>query len=243
MRVIISFVLFGYSLIGLTQNNFVKYFSDKVLRFDFMLSGSSQKTVFYPVGMKEEPFWAGSIINLTDPFNYGNFKYEVFDDADNNLIYSRAFCTLFQEWQTTAEAKIKERSFYEVATMPFPKNKIRFVLSMRERNGSFSKLYETIIDPADYFIRKEKPLNAGITKIYDGGDPHKCVDLAFIAEGYMADEMVKFREDVKKMADILFAESPFNDYKAKFNIYGLLRQYHKNQEPIFPVKTFMPIQH
>ncbi len=38
--------------------------------------------------------------------------------------------------------------------MPFPKNKIRFVIGMRERNGSVSKLYETNIDPSDYFIEK-----------------------------------------------------------------------------------------
>ena len=78
--------------------------------------------------------------------------------------------------------------------MPFPKNKVRFVLSMRERNGSFSKLYETKIDPADYFIRKEDPVEVGVTEIYSGGDPQKCVDLAFIAEGYRTDEIEKFRE-------------------------------------------------
>ena len=76
-----------------------------------------------------------------------------------HLIYSRAFCTLFQEWQTTAEAKNIERSFYEVATMPYPKNKVRFMLSKRERNGQFSELYETVIDPSNYFIRKENPIN------------------------------------------------------------------------------------
>jgi hypothetical protein len=171
--------------------------------------------------MKEEPFWGGSERNLTDQFNYGNLKYEVFDEADNILIYSRSFCTLYQEWQTTPEAKTIDRSFYEVATMPFPKNKIRFVLSMRERNGIFSKLYETKIDPADYFIRKEQPVNVGITKIYGNGDPSGSVDLAFIAEGYKADEMDKFRNDVKMMADALFAESPFNDYKDKFNIWAI----------------------
>jgi hypothetical protein len=221
MRTIILFILFGCSISGLAQNGFDKYFTDKVLRFDFMFAGNSQKTVVYPVGMKEEPFWAGSNNNLIDPFNSGNFKYEVFDDAGNTLIYSKGFCTLYQEWQTTAEAKNMDRSFYEVATMPFPRNKVRFVLSMRERNGSFSKLYETKIDPADYFIRKEKPVNAGITKIYDAGDPHTCVDLAFIAEGYKADEMGKFKEDVKKMADTLFAEAPFSDYKDKFNIWAV----------------------
>lgn len=221
MRTIISLILFSFSILSSAQNNFEKYFTDKVLRLDFMFAGNYQKTVVYAVGLKEEQFWAGSNTNLIDPFNFGNFKYEVFDDIENTLIYSRGFCTLFQEWQTTAEAKIMERSFYEVATMPFPKNKIRFVLSMREQKGSFSKLYETIIDPADYFIIKEIPINVGITKIIDGGDPHTCVDLAFIAEGYKADEMDKFREDVKMMADVLFKEAPFSEYKNKFNVWAV----------------------
>ncbi len=221
MRILLSLSLTLLSLSMTGQNTFDKYFTDKVLRFDFMLAGNFQKTIVYPVGMKQEIYWAGSFNNLTDPFDYGNFKYEVFDDADNTLIYSRGFCTLFQEWQTTAEAKSIERSFYEVATMPCPKNKIRFVLSLRERNGSFSKLYETAIDPADYFIRNEKPVEAKSTKIYDAGDPHQCVDLAFIAEGYTADEMGKFRDDVKKMADLLFAEPPFSDYKNKINIWAV----------------------
>jgi hypothetical protein len=186
-----------------------------------MLAGNSQKTLVYPVGMKEEPFFGGSRENLIDPFDYGNFKYEVFDAAENRLIYSRGFCTLFQEWQTTIEAKTMERSFYEVATMPFPKNKIRFVLSLRERNGIFTKLYETLIDPTDYYIRNEKPVNAAVTRIYGSGNPQKCVDLAFVAEGYTADEMAKFREDVKKMADVLFSEAPFSDYRDKINIWAV----------------------
>ena len=221
MRTIFLFILFSVSLSVGAQNNFDKYFTNKVLRFDFMLAGNSQKTMVYPVGMKEEPFWSGSNTNLINPFNSGNFKYELFDSTGITLIYSRAFCTLFQEWQTTAEAKTTEKSFYEVATMPFPKGKMKFLLSMRERNGIFSKLYETVIDPASYYIKKENPVNVKITKIYDGGDPHISVDLAFIAEGYKADQMGKFRDDVKKMADILFAEAPFSEYKDRFNIWAV----------------------
>jgi len=221
MRTFVVFFFTFFAITTVAQNNYDKYFSDKVLRFDFMFAGNSQKTVVYPVGMKEEPFRGGSKTNLVDPFNYGNFRYEVFDSAGNTVIYSRGFCTLFQEWQTTAEAKTMERSFYEVVTMPFPKNKVKFILSIRERNGSFTKLYETVINPDDYFIRKEKPVNAAVTKIYTAGDPETCVDLAFIAEGYEADEMGKFRNDAKKMADILFTEAPFNEYKDRFNIWAV----------------------
>jgi len=221
MRTTICVIFYILSIRGMAQDNYDKYFTNKVLRFDFMFSGNSIKTEVFPVGMKEEPMWAGSKIMLNDPFNYGNFRYEIFDEGGNTPIYSRGFCTLFQEWQTTAEAKKIERSFYEVATMPYPKNKIRFVLSMRERNGKFARLYETVIDPADYFIRKESPLNVGITKIYGNGSPDNSVDLAFIAEGYKAEDMQKFRDDVKKMADALFMEQPFSEYKDKFNIWAV----------------------
>lgn len=203
------------------QTDFDRYFSDKVLRIDFMFAGNSEKTLVYPVGMKEEQYFGGSKTQLTDPFNYGNFKYELFDAETGILIYSRGFCSLFQEWQTTAEAKTIERSYYEVAAMPYPKARSLFVLSMRERNGSFRKIYETEIDPEDYFIRKEKPVAAAVSKIYDGGDPATAVDLAFIAEGYRADEMAKFRNDVKRMADALFSEPVFSEYRNSFNIWAV----------------------
>jgi hypothetical protein len=221
MRRIVLLLFSFITALASAQVSFDKYFTDKVLRFDYMLAGNSSKTVVYPVGMKEEPFFGGSKTQLTDPFHFGNLKYEIFDAVDNTLLYSRGFCTLYQEWQTTPEAKIMERSFYEVATMPYPKNKVNFVLSMRKRDGSFEKIYETEIDPTNYFIRKEKPVNAAITKIYSAGDPATSVDLAFIAEGYRAEEMGKFRDDVKKMADILFAEPPFNEYKNRFNIFAV----------------------
>jgi len=221
MRTLIILLLASLSSLLSAQGIFDKYFTDKVLRFDFMFAGNSQKTSVYPVGMKEEPFYGGSRTQLIDPFNYGNFKYELFSTDDNNLIYSRGFCTLYQEWQTTAEAKVMERSYYEVATMPFPKNKTRFVLSIRGRNGSFSKLYETEIDPENYFIKKEKPVSVSVTKTYYAGDPSVNVDLAFIAEGYKADEMGKFRDDVKRMADFLFNEPPFNEYRNRINIWAI----------------------
>jgi hypothetical protein len=203
------------------QSRFDTYFSDKVLRFDFMFSGNKEKTIVYPVGMKQEPHWAGSNTNLIDPFNYGNFRYEVFDDTTGTLIYSRGFSSLFQEWQTTEEAKTISRSFYEVATMPFPKNRIRLVISLRKRDGTFEELYKTRIDPSDYFIIREKPVNVATSELKKGGDPRTSVDMAFIAEGYRADEMTKFHEDVNKMTGALFSEEPFASYKDKFNIWAV----------------------
>jgi hypothetical protein len=218
-KILLSLLIISAPVTG--QVRFDNYFTDKVLRYDFMFSGNSETTTVYPLGMKEEPFWAGSDSTLIDYFNYGNFRYEVVDDASNMIIYSRGFSSLYKEWQTTEEAKTISRSFYEVATMPFPKSKIKLVISERTREGSFERLYETKIDPADYFIRKEKPLNVHTSEIYESGNPDTSVDVAFIAEGYRAAEMDKFHEDVKKMMDVLFSEEPFIDYTDRFNIWAV----------------------
>jgi hypothetical protein len=209
------------SLAAPAQLAFDDYFTDRTMRFDFLLAGNSAATKVFPVSFREEPYWGGSLTNLTDKFNYGNFRYEVFDAASGTLIYSRGFCSLYQEWQTTAEAKKIEKSFQEVATFPFPKNKVNFVLSIRGRDGVFSKLYETAIDPASYFITREKTDAALASKISGTGDPHTSLDIAFIAEGYTKEEAGKFRADVKRMADILFQEAPFDKYQDRINIWAV----------------------
>lgn len=221
MKLIPVYLLLALSLTAPAQLAFDNYFTDRTMRFDFMLAGNSVTTNVFPVSFREEPLWGGSLTNLTDKFNYGSFKYEVYDAATGTLIYSRGFCTLYQEWQTTAEARQIERSFHEVATFPFPKNKVNFVLSIRGRDGLFSKLYETPIDPASYFITREKPDAAIATRIYGTGDPHTSFDIAFIAEGYTKEEAEKFRSDVKRLADVLFLEAPFDKYQDRINIWAV----------------------
>ena len=221
MKRLLILILAGLPLAGLSQTAFETYFMDKTMRFDFILAGNNTTTKVFPANIKEEPFWGGSLVNLTDPFNYGNFRYEIFDEASGKLIYSKGFCTLYQEWQSTAEAKQIERFFHEVATFPYPKNKVKFVLSIRRREGDFVKLYETIIDPANYFINREKPANVATSRIYGSGDPHTSLDIAFISECYTQNEMDKFLKDVRRFADILFAESPFDEYAGRINIWAV----------------------
>jgi len=215
------FALLFLSLSLSAQVLFDEHFTDRTMRFDFMLAGNSTSTKVFPVSVREEPFWGGSLTSLTDKFGYGNFRYDIYDAASNTLIYSRGFCTIYQEWQSTAEAKLMERTFHEVATFPFPKNKVNFVLSIRGRDGLFTRLYETVIDPTSYFITREKPEAVMASRIYGSGDPHTSLDIAFIAEGYTRGEMEKFRADVKRMADFLFAEAPFDKYQDRINIWAV----------------------
>ncbi|HEN20888.1 MAG TPA: peptidase, partial [Desulfobacteraceae bacterium] len=151
-----------------------------------------ETTTAYPLEMKEEPFYGGSLKNLVDPFNYGNLRYEVHDLESGKLIYSRGYGSLFQEWQTTAEAKKMQRSFYEVLTFPFPKRDVKLVLRKYKKDGSLETIYEKTIDPADYFIRKEPVSKTGYTRIAGKENYHRAVDLVFIAEGYTEKKWVNF---------------------------------------------------
>ncbi|MDX9929572.1 MAG: M64 family metallopeptidase [Bacteroidales bacterium] len=203
------------------QTDFGSWFTDKSLRIDYYLAGNHENVKVYPIGMREEPYWAATTTKLVDPFNYGNFKYELFNPETGELLFSRGYCTLFQEWQTTAEAKVTERSFFESARVPFPVREVKFVLSKRERSGLFTPVFETLIDPDDYFITREKPVDVKVTLIAGSGNYRQNVDFAFIAEGYTATEMEKFRSDVKKMAEVLFAEAPYDRYRDRFNIWAV----------------------
>jgi len=218
MRGITLILLVLFVLPVSSQEKFGHYFTGKTMRYDFLLAGNSETTLVYPQQIKEEPFWGGSQTNLIDRLEYGTYRYRVFDAADGELIFSRGFCNLFQEWQTTAEAKKRDRVFYQAIFFPFPKQNIKLSIEARNRDGKFVSVFETEVDPNDYFIVRETPQQADVLKVVDNGPARNHVDLVFIPEGYTAAEKEKFNNDVRRMCGYLFAESPFRENQQKFNV-------------------------
>lgn len=212
------FLLFSLPIFTFAQVDFNKHFKPTALRFDFLLGGNNKEVQVYPQQIKQEPFWAGSRTRLIDPFDYGTYRFRVFDLKTDSLLYSKGFCTLFQEWQTTAEAKTKNKTFYQAAIFPFPKNKIRLGIEARQWKGDFKTIYTTEIDPSDYFILKESLPNFEIFDIVKNGEPEKKVDLVILAEGYTEAEKQKFEDDCQRVTSYLFDEEPFKSEKNSFNV-------------------------
>ena len=212
------FILLTLPLYTLAQINYKTYFKPTSLRFDFLLGGNSKEVVVYPQEMKQEPFWAGSKTNLIDPFNYGSYRFRVFDSKSDSLIFSKGFSTLFQEWQTTAEAKTTNKTFYQAAIFPFPKKNVRLEIEARQWDGTFKTLLKTTIDPKDYFILKEPTKKLESVDIIKNGKPENKVDIVLLAEGYTEAEKEKFLEDAGRLSGYLFEEEPFKSEKSKFNI-------------------------
>jgi len=218
MKRVIVVLLIALPALVNAQIQFNDYFKDKSFRFDFLLGGNNKEVFVYPQQMKEEPNWAGNKTTLIDPFDYGSYRYRVFDLKSDSLIFSKGFSTLFQEWQTTAEAKQISRTYYQAAIFPFPKKDFRLEIDARQWDGNFKTIYKTNIDPRNYFILREDLPDYETFDIQIEGKPDKKVDIVVLAEGYLKSEKQKFHNDIKRLTSYLFEEEPFRSEQQNFNV-------------------------
>jgi len=216
-------LLFASSMLSsYSQAIFSDYFTEHSLRVDYMLTGNASETILTLEQFKVEPYWGGPADYALSPFNYGEFRVEVYDQVTKELIFSNGFSTLFQEWQTTAEAKLMSRSYYQVNRIPFPKDVILLKILKRETTNTYTTLLNTSIDPQNYFIINEKPSSFPVEVILENGDPEKMVDLVFLPEGYTSEEMMDFREDIVRLTENMFTISPYNELRFRFNIRAVM---------------------
>ena len=203
------------------QSDIAKPAAQQALRLDLAFAGDYKETNVYLDNLSVEPYWSGSPNSNIDKLDFGVYRISVADKESGTEIYTNGFCSLFQEWQTTAEAKQLKRYFEQVVRVPMPSKPVHLSLTQRMFDGSVVEIFSLDIDPASMFISKEKPTAFPVSQIVNGGDHRHCLDIAFIAEGYTANQMDKFRADVKSMADYLFTQAPFNRYASKINVWAI----------------------
>jgi len=221
MRILWVLLLF-VSFSATSQVKFDDYFITKTLRFDYTRAGNADTSSVFFEQLKQEPFWGGSLINLIDTFQYGDYMLQVFDYTGKKLIYSRGYSSLFREWVDTEEAKTLPRSYYGSVVMPFPKHKINIKLQNRDEKHEFRTVYELEVDPNNnYFIVKEEGNKFKTEKLLDSGDPFVKLDIAVLAEGYTKEEMGKFKNDVDRFMGYFFKVSPFKEFKNKINFWAV----------------------
>lgn len=220
----IILLLFNIHLYG--QENFEKYFRNATMRIDYSHTGDASTETEAIVQIYKYGIWAGSAVNLVDTLNYGAYYYKILDQQSGMLIYSKGFDSYFKEYQTSTPAiKGTVKTFYESALLPYPKNKILFVLEKRNKKNLFYEIFRADINPSDSSISKNVAKDTTV-HIYDAiinGDPHKKIDIAIIAEGYTEQENQKFQDDLKRSAEVFFNAEPSKSHKDKFNIRGVFK--------------------
>jgi hypothetical protein len=201
---------------------FENFFSEGTLRIDYFYAGNSERTEIFIDELIREPYWGGTGLLSENKDEMGNARYNLYDKKSGKLLFSRGTSVLFHEWKTTEEAKAISRTMSATAIMPFPASTVIFEIEERDwKTGFFYKIFSLEIDPADYFIRPELRTPCSWNKLTDNGDPANHVDIAFIAEGYTKEEISKFHKDVSKISGYILSQSPFNEYKDRFNIYAV----------------------
>lgn len=220
MKSLLNLVVFILSIYAYGQSvQFSDFFTQGSLRIDLIFNGShtaKEVTIFQ---LKKEPYYGGGTTAQLFYPNYGNYRIQVRDYTTGQLIFSKGFSPIFEEWRATPEAKKRKRSFENTIQIPFPKKMVSVEVQARNRDGQFETMLAQAIAPEDYNIIREKPLFFNTEKIYGKKASSQAVDIAIIAEGYTATEMAKFKADAQRLAHELFSVAPFDSRKEDFNVY------------------------
>lgn len=210
------------SINSLSAQKFDDWFISNTLRIDYYHTGTSDSEQILFKELRKEEFWGGRKSNLIDKFGYGSYSVKVFDIKTETLIYSYGFCSLFEEWQFTDEAKTSNKGFPESLIMPFPKSEVRVELHSRNHNtNDFTKIYSINVKPDDIFINSEKSVNAQTKKIFGTAESDKALDLVFIGDGYTKEQLQDFYNDAQKVSDYLLSVEPFKSLKGKINVWAV----------------------
>lgn len=232
-------VLINSSFAQVTDKvDFESYFVDKTMRLDYIHRGDVSSEKFELVSAKPEGVWAGKTYHLTDPYQLGLYFYEVYDAATNKLLFSQGFCSVFGEWQTTAEAKEKTLPFKESIRIPWPKAKVNVVMKKRDAKNILQPIWNFEVDPAG-FNAEQKPASVKVNQLVNSGDVKSKVDIVILGDGYTADEMNIFREDANKFVEYFFAVDPYKARKNDFNVWSV-EVVSQESGIANPAKNFFP---
>jgi hypothetical protein len=124
-----------------TDDTFDTFFTNQTLRIDYFHSGTATEEKIALDQIYAGGEWPESRTRLMDDLNLGHYLLRVSDAATNRVIFSRSYSTLFNEWQTTEEAKRGVfKTMHETARLPLPKKPV-MVEILRRRKRNFPKMH------------------------------------------------------------------------------------------------------
>ncbi len=193
----------------------------RTLRLDYFHTGTAGEEQFALDGITLEGAWPGPLDRWVDETNLGKYYFQVIDRATNRLLYSRGFASIYGEWETTDEARQQRRGFSESVRFPAPDRAVQVVIKKRGPRNEFREVWSLVVDPSDPAIERAPPPKLPVWAVVQNGPPRDKVDLLLMGDGYTAAEMEKWHSDARRMAEMLFAVSPFKEHRADFNVWAV----------------------
>jgi len=216
---------YGQKTLGVTQPNFDTYFIDMTLRMDYFCEGNRQwdTTYLFDNGfvVEEGRPWSGSLTQLLDPIDNGDYRILVKDRLTGTPIYSRTYNTLFREYRDTPAGKDSIARFEEVFNMPLPKGPVVICMQQRDDHQKFYTKNTFVYDPSIRRLNTLKKEGPKPIRLSVKGDSHVKIDIAIVAEGYGPGEREKMMADFAKFKEYLLGVEPFKSRKDDFNVWGV----------------------
>lgn len=222
MKKITFAIILLTSLLKVSAQGFEDFFTDKTLRIDYTFSGDAKTQHIAIDQLYVSPHWYGKKKRLTEVPAKGNGQIVVQDHRSGTVIYKNSFSTLFQEWLSYPEASHTKRSFENVFLTPMPRDTVDITISLFNNRQEVTDSFKHMVSPTDILIRHIG--NNHITPyevVQQPNDTTRCIDIAFIAEGYKASEMPVFMDDVHAACDAIFQHEPFKSCKDRFRIVAV----------------------
>jgi hypothetical protein len=193
----------------------------RTLRVDYVHGGKVGHEHFALDGVALEGPWPGAPDRALDDSGLGKYRFEVRDQA-GRVLFSGAFASIYGEWEGTAEAKQVARAFHESVRFPAPAAPVRVVILGRGEGGLFKELWTVPVDPASPLVdRAPSPAAGRVWAVVENGPPAEKVDLLLLGDGYAPSDLDKWHRDAQRMAELLFAVSPFKERRTDFNVWAI----------------------
>ena len=222
MKKLFVFSILCSLAIYVSAQRFEDYFEDRTLRLDYTFAGNDTHQEIYVDELVCLPHWYGRRVRLAELPLRGNGQITVRSKADSVVIYRHAFSTLFQEWLATNEAKHVQKSFENVFLIPFPKDSVEIKVELFDYHDRVVSAITHTVDPQDILIRKTGEHKVTpYDVLHQAADTSHCIHIAFVAEGYTADEMDHYLDDCQRAIGSLFNHEPFRSMQDRFHIIAL----------------------
>lgn len=196
-------VLLSAGALRSQTETFYQHFADATLRIDYHRTGNRQGNGVQDIRYRQLSCWSGSLTQLLDPFDNGDFRIEVRDAVSGRLLYSRCYNNLFQEYRDTPTGKDSVAWFEEVVRVPYPLHAVDICWMERGKDQRFHDQAVYRFDPDT--SQTTRP--SAITCRHD--EVHRQLDIVIVPEGYGADDTAKMRQDLKSFRDIILSTEPF----------------------------------
>lgn len=223
MKFVLIFIFYLLSCFFAGAQDFDAWFQDKTLRLNYTFSGDNRNQYIALDEMMWTDNWYGRRVNLDSLLLLGNGQLCVKDSKSGRVLYRYSFSTLFQEWQSTEEATKVRKSFENIFLVPFPKNPVDITVTLTDTHNKVKSFLTHHVDPDDILIKPVFSNNSIEWKYLDkSGDSKDKIDVAFVAEGYLLEEMNVFLEDCVTSIDALKTHEPFKSMADRFNFVAVM---------------------